>query len=61
MKLNRLKSVVNQVIRESSGDSQGYIEYPMINMIVGTRKKIKITMLPLNEFFLRFISESTLQ
>ena len=28
MKLNRLKSVVNQVIRESSGDSQGYMVDP---------------------------------
>ena len=28
MKLNRLKSVVNQVIRESSGDSQGYLVDP---------------------------------
>lgn len=28
MKLNRLKSVVNQVIRESSGDSQGYMLDP---------------------------------
>jgi len=28
MKLNRLKSIVNQVIRESSGDSQGYMVDP---------------------------------
>ena len=28
MKLNRLKSVVNQVIRQSSGDSQGYLIDP---------------------------------
>jgi len=28
MKLNRLKSVVNQVIRESSGDSHGYMVDP---------------------------------
>lgn len=28
MKLNRLKSVVNQIIRESSGDSQGYMVDP---------------------------------
>ncbi len=28
MKLNRLKSVVKQVIRESSGDSQGYMLDP---------------------------------
>ena len=28
MKLNRLKSVVNQVIRESAGDSQGYMVDP---------------------------------
>jgi hypothetical protein len=28
MKLNRLKSVVNQVIRESSSDSQGYMIDP---------------------------------
>lgn len=28
MKLNRLKSVINQVLRESSGDSQGYMVDP---------------------------------
>ena len=28
MKLNRLKSIVNQVIRESSGDSKGYMVDP---------------------------------
>ncbi len=28
MKLNRLKSIVNQTIRESSGDSQGYMVDP---------------------------------
>jgi hypothetical protein len=28
MKLNRLKSVVNQVLRDSSGDSQGYMVDP---------------------------------
>ena len=28
MKLNRLKSIVNQVVRESSGDSQGYMIDP---------------------------------
>ncbi|MFX1476858.1 MAG: hypothetical protein ACFFCI_01885 [Promethearchaeota archaeon] len=28
MKLNRLKSVVNQLLRESSGDAQGYMVDP---------------------------------
>ena len=28
MKLNRLKSIVNQIIRESSSDSQGYMVDP---------------------------------
>ena len=32
MKLNRLKSVVNQVIRESSGNSQGYLVDPFYHI-----------------------------
>ena len=32
MKLNRLKSVVNQVIRESSGNSQGYLVDPFYHV-----------------------------
>lgn len=31
MKLNRLKSVANQVLRESSSDSQGYMVDPYYN------------------------------
>ena len=48
MKLNKLKSVVNQVIKESSGDSQGYMLDPfyhykpkyeiIIDLITGTFK-----------------------
>jgi len=32
MKLNRLNSVANQVIRESSGDSQGYMVDPFYHV-----------------------------
>ena len=46
LKLNRLKSVVNQIVRESSGDEQGYMVDPfyhytpeneiIIDLITGT-------------------------